>query len=76
MRYRKVRVVFYRISTFVNMMLHCCAPAHAEGINCLSIVSTIPGNEAGLDRVSLRRGTQPELSMTHETGRKVIGIRQ
>jgi hypothetical protein len=29
MRYRKVRTALHWISTFVNVMLHCCAPAYA-----------------------------------------------
>jgi hypothetical protein len=76
MRHRKVRTAFHWITTFINVTLHSCAPAYADDIKGPTVVATIPGNEAGLDRVSARRGTQPELSMTHQIGCEVIGIRQ
>jgi hypothetical protein len=80
MRYRKVRTALHWISTFVNVTLHCCAPAHAEDINGLSVVATVPDHETSLDHAGpparLRRGMQPSVSMTDRSGRKVIGIWQ
>jgi hypothetical protein len=40
MRYRKARTALHWISTFLNVTLHCCTPAHAENIHGLSVVAT------------------------------------
>jgi hypothetical protein len=45
MRYRKARTALHWISTFVNVTLHCCTPAHAEGIHELCVVATVPDHE-------------------------------
>ena len=45
MRYRKARTALHWISTFVNVTLHCCTPAHAEDIHDLCVVATVPDHE-------------------------------
>jgi hypothetical protein len=55
MRHSNVRATLHGISTFVNVMLHSCSPAHAEDIRGLSVIATIPDNEASLDHASVHR---------------------
>ena len=45
MQYRKGRAALHWISTFLNVTLHCCTPAHAENIHGLSAVATGPDHE-------------------------------
>jgi hypothetical protein len=83
MRHSNVRATLHWISTFVNVMLHSCSPAHAEDIHGLSVIATIPGNEASLDHASVHRtrisygeGRSQGSTMTYQSGRKVIAIWQ
>ena len=56
MRYRKVRAALPWISTFLNVTLHCCTPAHAENIHGLSVVATGPYHDTSLDHWVRRAG--------------------
>jgi hypothetical protein len=51
MRYCKVRAALHWISTFLNVTLHCCTPAHAENIHGLSVAATDPYHETSLDHL-------------------------
>jgi hypothetical protein len=82
MRRKTARTAVRWISAFINMTLHGCSPADAGNIHSLSVVATIPGSEASLDKAlghrngSHSEGRSPRLTMTHHSGRKAIGIRQ
>ena len=55
MRYRKVRTVIHLISTFGNVTLHCCTPAHAQDIHSLYLVATVSDHETSSVRWPIRR---------------------
>jgi hypothetical protein len=77
MRYRRVRTALDWIWTFGNVTLHCCTPAHAQDIHGLCVAATVPDHETSSVRSpKYGGGCSNVLSMTHRSGRKVIGVWQ